>query len=70
MPANQITGKYVGSVAVYEGQIVITYGNQAHAAITGQTLYLIPDASAYPNVAWNCYSQDLANKWLPAVCRN
>ena len=70
VPANQITGKYVSSVAVYEGQIAITYGNQAHAAITGQTLYLIPDASNYPDVYWTCYSQDLANKWLPAACRN
>jgi Tfp pilus assembly major pilin PilA len=70
MPANQIAGKYTGSVAVDEGQIVVTYGNSAHAAIIGQTLYLVPDVSEYPNVSWTCVSQDLANKWLPAACRN
>lgn len=70
VPANQITGKYVSSVAVDEGQIVITYGNNANAAISGQTLYLVPDVSNFPDVYWTCVSQDLANKWLPAACRN
>ena len=70
VPANQISGKYVSSVRVDEGQVVVTYGNNSHAAIQGQTLYLIPDASNYPNVYWTCVSQDLANKWLPSVCRN
>lgn len=70
VPANQIVGKYTSSVAVYEGQVVVTYGNQAHGSISGQTLYLLPDVSDYPNVSWTCVSQDLANKWLPAACRN
>lgn len=70
MPANQITGKYTSSVAVYEGQVVVTYGNSANGAISGQTLYLVPDVSDFPNVYWSCVSQDLANKWLPAACRN
>ena len=70
MPANQITGRYTSSVAVYEGQIVVTYGNNAHGNISGQTLYLVPDVSDFPNVYWTCVSQDLANKWLPAACRN
>jgi len=69
-PADQISGKYVSSVRVDEGQIVVTYGNYAHGAIVGQTLYLIPDASNYPSVSWTCYSQDLADKLLPAACRH
>jgi len=69
-PANQITGNYVSSVAVDEGQVVVTYGNNAHGSIQGNTLYLVPDASNYPNVYWTCVSQDLANKWVPAACRN
>lgn len=70
MPANEINGKYVSSVRVDEGQIVVTYGNNAHAAIQGMTLYLVPDASNYPTIDWTCVSQDLTNKWLPAACRN
>ncbi len=69
-PANEIYGKYVSSVAVDEGQVVVTYGNNANAVIQGQVLYLIPDASSDPNVSWTCYSQDIANKLLPAACRN
>lgn len=69
-PAHEITGKYVSSVAVDEGQIVVTYGNNANANISGDALYLIPDMSSYADVSWTCYSQDLANKWLPAACRN
>lgn len=70
MPANEINGNYVNSVRVDEGQVVVTYGNNAHTVIQGMTLYLIPDASDYPNIYWTCYSQDIANKWLPAACRN
>ena len=69
-PANEIVGSYVSSVAIDEGQIVITYGNNAHASIQGRALLLVPDATNMPNVSWSCFSPDLENKWLPAACRS
>lgn len=47
-------GKYVQSVAVTNGEIVITYGNDAHANINGLLLYLTPHLSADQSVIWEC----------------
>ncbi len=70
VPANQITGLYVSGVLVEDGVIIITYGNNAHASIQGQSVTLVPDASSLPTVSWACYSSEIANKWLPAACRS
>ena len=50
------SGKYVSNVAVTKGAIVITYGNQANAAITGaaNTLSLTPWVDANNDVTWVC----------------
>lgn len=66
----EIAGLFVSSVAVEEGLVIITYGGGAHASIQGKTIKLSPDASNLPNVIWSCYSEDIANKWLPAACRS
>jgi len=60
---------YVASVEVSDGVIVVTYGNNAHALILGQTLVLEPDVSEPQNVYWSCYSPDIAPKHLPSACR-
>ena len=70
VPANQITSLYVSGVLVEDGVIIITYGNNAHASIQGQSVTLVPDASSLPTVSWACYSSEIANKWLPAACRS
>jgi len=67
--ANSITGNYVTSVAVYEGTVVVTYGNNAHMILSGQELVLEPQGSGDYGVEWNCYSVDIAGKHLPAACR-
>lgn len=69
-PSEQISGKYVIGVSIEDGVVIISYGNNAHASIQGQSLMLVPDASSLPRVTWDCYSPDLANKWLPATCRS
>ena len=69
-PATQISGQFVSGVRVDEGVVVVTYGNNAHASIQGHTLTLVPDASNFPTVTWECYSSEIANKWLPAACRS
>lgn len=69
-PASDISGQYVSAVRIEEGVVVISYGNNAHASIQGHSLMLVPDASVPPNVSWECYSSDIANKWLPSACRS
>jgi type IV pilus assembly protein PilA len=57
--ATEITGKYVESVTVTDGQIEILYGLQANPAINGQTLIMTPYSSVNLDVAWQCGSWDM-----------
>ncbi len=66
--AAEINGNYVQSVAVEQGDIVITYGGQANSLI--QSSELVLTANAIDGVLeWGCYSDDIERKWLPAACR-
>jgi hypothetical protein len=47
-------GKYVGSVDIARGAIIITYGNRAHSNIAGRTLILTPYVAANRDVFWLC----------------
>ena len=53
-------GKYVQSVQVGAGVITITYGNEANAQITGDTLTLTPYEATDLSVVWRC-----GNRWRP-----
>jgi len=64
-----ITGNYVSSVEVIDGEIVVTYGNAAHSALVGSSLVMSPDSNATGQVAWVCQSFTIADKHLPAACR-
>jgi len=68
--ADTITGKYVDNVAVANGLITVTYGNDAHTTIDTQSLTLSPVTSA-GSVEWICESpsSEIADKHLPAACR-
>lgn len=48
------TGKYVSSVAISNGTIIITYGLQANGKILGKTLSLKPMVSQNQDVVWVC----------------
>jgi type IV pilus assembly protein PilA len=56
--AGATTGKYVSSVTLTTGSIVITYANtgnyQANKAINGLTLVLVPYLSKNNDVVWVC----------------
>ena len=52
--AADTNGKYVTSVDIVTGSIVVTYGNQANAAIGTLTLGLTPYETADKSVAWRC----------------
>ena len=47
-------GKYVKSVNVANGSILITYGNEANAQINAETLGLTPYESVDLSVMWRC----------------
>ena len=68
-PALNISGKYVVSVSVgsVDGIITVTYGNDAHAAITGNTLTLAATDNI-GSIEWVCLSP-MQDKHLPAACR-
>jgi len=68
-PPDAISGRYVSSVAVEDGHIVVTYGGEAHPLIDGQILVLSPDVSRGDALAWTCDGIDIAPKHLPAACR-
>ncbi len=56
MTANAIdtSGNYVTGVAVTNGVITISYGNEANLAIKGETLSLMPHESVDLSVVWQC----------------
>ena len=70
--AADINGKYVTGVQVAaNGVVTVTYGADAHALISGDTIRLSPTTNA-GSVEWACDSAGsaIANKHLPAACRS
>jgi type IV pilus assembly protein PilA len=63
--AEKIVSNYVSSVAVRDGAIQMTFGNNASGAISGKMLSLRPavveDAPIVP-VAWVCGNADVPDK--------
>jgi type IV pilus assembly protein PilA len=68
--ATNIVGKYVTQVAVgANGVITVTYGGDANANISGDSLTMTPTDNT-GSVSWACANgSGLQNKWLPAACR-
>lgn len=72
----QASGRYVSSIEVSDGTILIHYGNAAHQAIAGRTLSFHPTTKG-KQVEWRCgyaagagvTQTDLAMKYLPSGCR-
>jgi type IV pilus assembly protein PilA len=52
--ATDTNGKYVTQVAVDDGTITVTYGNDANAKIENETLALTPYETPDASVAWRC----------------
>jgi type IV pilus assembly protein PilA len=52
--ATETSGKYVVSVNITNGSILITYGNQANRAIGTQNLQITPYETPDRSVAWRC----------------
>ncbi len=54
--ATDTTGQFVSSVNVANGEIIVTYGGNANAKITGNTLVFTPYETTDGGVAWRCSS--------------
>ena len=64
------SGKYVSGVAVgAEGVVTATFGGDANANITGDTLLLTPTLETEGNLSWECSSTTVAAKYLPSSCK-
>ena len=48
------SGKYVASVDVQSGVLVITFGNESNVAINGLTVTLTPYETGNLGIAWRC----------------
>jgi len=63
-----IHARYVSSVRVIGGKVVVTYGNQASAWINGGHLVIAPVGNAAA-LHWQCSSPDIRDRYLPESCR-
>jgi len=69
LPApSELYGNYVESIEVYEGNIYVTYGNNANALIQGSMLVL-QSRVANDALVWTCFSDSMPPKVLPPACR-
>jgi len=69
LPAS-ISGRYVTQLTAANGIIDVTFGNSAHAAISGGHLIYSPVTHA-GSVEWVCNrSNTLQEKYVPPVCRH
>lgn len=68
--AGDIKGKYTSSISTADGIITITYGVDAHAELSGDTLTLSALTEA-GSVIWACPSAggDVEARHRPATCR-
>ena len=47
-------GKYVAQVDIFEGTVTVTFGNDVHADIFGDTVSFTPYATASGGFVWRC----------------
>jgi type IV pilus assembly protein PilA len=52
--ATDTRGKYVSQVNIVDGRVDVTFGNDAHAEIFGQTVSFTPYTSAGGSIVWRC----------------
>lgn len=67
-PSTSITGKYVSSVLLSSGKIVIAYNNPStNSNVQQQTLSLSPIDNG-GSISWSCRST-MSGRYLPTTCR-
>ena len=63
-----IHARYVTSVRVAGGKVVVTYGNEANTVIRGGHVVISPMGSA-ARLHWRCSSTDIDVSYLPRQCQ-
>jgi uncharacterized RDD family membrane protein YckC len=63
-----IHARYVTSVRVAGGKVVVTYGNEASAVIRGGHVVISPMGNA-ARLHWRCSSTDIDIRYLPRQCQ-
>lgn len=63
-----LSARYVSSVRVAGGKVLITYGNQADTRIRGGHVVMAPVGNAAV-LRWQCSSPDIRDRYLPTACR-
>ena len=68
--AASINGKYTSSISNASGVLTITYGNDAHTDLAGDTL-ILSAVQASGSVIWSCPSAQgsVVARHRPATCR-
>ncbi len=61
-------GRFVSSIEIREGQVVVTFGKRASPAIRGEHVVLAPQGSVSA-MHWQCHSPDIHVRYLPDICR-
>ncbi|HET7592025.1 MAG TPA: RDD family protein [Rhodanobacteraceae bacterium] len=64
-----IRARYVSSVRVTGGRVVVTYGNQADSLIRGGHVVISPQGNA-AMLQWRCSSPDIDARYLPRQCKD
>lgn len=64
-----IQARYVSSIRVADGKVVVTYGNEAARVIRGSHVVISPVGNA-AMLRWLCSSPDIREAFLPSNCRN
>jgi uncharacterized RDD family membrane protein YckC/Tfp pilus assembly protein PilE len=63
-----IRARYVSSVRVAGGKVIVTYGNQANPLIRDGHVVISPVGNA-AILHWHCSSPDIRDSYLPESCR-
>lgn len=64
-----LTGQYVSSVQVQNGNVIVTFGGRANRAVAGDHLVFQPYGSR-DAMQWRCGSPDIKAQYLPLACRD
>ena len=65
IPPTDTRGSYVESVDVTNGTISVIFGHEAHNAIHGETLVLVPYETPERSVVWRCGREDAPSGLSP-----
>jgi uncharacterized RDD family membrane protein YckC/Tfp pilus assembly major pilin PilA len=64
-----LTGRYVSSVQVQNGSVIVTFGGRANRAVAGDHLVFQPYGRR-DALHWRCGSPDIQERYLPMTCRD